>query len=164
MILTLTRDSRDDACTLGTLMASNSVVRTWQTIERPWVTMPGTPAGKKGFSCIPAGSYRLLPHTSEAHPNVWALVNPMLDVYHYDEDVPINKRGLARTVVLIHPANFASELEGCIAPGKSRMKTSGVWAVYQSRDAINEIRNVLGAYVDNSVNIIEAASCQPTSV
>lgn len=164
MILTLTRDYRDDTCTLGTLMASNSVVRSWQSIERPWVAMEGTPAGKKGFSCVPAGNYRLLPHTSEAHPNVWALVNPQLDVYHYDEDVPQAKRGLARTVVLIHPANFASELEGCIAPGKSRAKSSGVWGVFQSRDAINEIRNVLGAYVDNSINIVEAPQCLPSSV
>lgn len=164
MILTLTRDSRDDTCTLGTLMASNSVVRSWQTIERPWVAQLGTPAGRKGFSCIPAGTYRLLPHTSEAHPNVWALVNPALDVYHYDADVPAAKLGLARTTVLIHPANFASELEGCIAPGKSRMKNSGVWGVYQSRDAINEIRNVLGMAIDNSITITEAASCQPASV
>jgi hypothetical protein len=161
VIITLTRDYRDPACTLGVLSAG---ARSWQTIERPWVPMLGTPAGKKGFSCIPVGTYRLLPHTSEAHPNVWALVSPQLDVYHFDADVPASKVGLARTTVLIHPANWASELEGSVAPGKSRTKTRQIWMVISSRDAINELRNTLGSSIDNQIVITETPTCLPASL
>lgn len=63
-------------------------------IERPW---------KKNaheVSCIPEGTYKLAPHHTEHWPDVIELL-----------DVP------GRTGILIHPANLASELRGCIAPG-----------------------------------------------
>jgi hypothetical protein len=59
-------------------------------------------------------------HDTEAHPRTWAFVNPELWVYHWDEDVPPDRRGQARTVCLIHIANYASELRGCCAIGLDR--------------------------------------------
>lgn len=105
------------------------------TLERPWIPLcteieigrfdePANfvlpPCGQKGVSCIPPGIYDLVPHSSEAHPDTFALVNPDLWVYHFDTDVPFLKRGIARTAILIHPANFVEELRGCIAPGMTR--------------------------------------------
>jgi hypothetical protein len=129
--------------------------RKWASIERPWVPIPEAPCGRKGMSCVPPGTYKLEPHSTEQHKSVWALVNPSLWVYHYDHEVPSNRRGIARTVVLIHIANWASELRGCIALGKVRVKDQGTWMVRQSSDAINELRMAMAGQYDNTLTISE---------
>lgn len=121
MKLQLVRDSVSPVgCTLGKLRIVGDVVV--QTIERPWLN------NTKGVSCVPKGVYRLERHSSEAYPKTWALVNRELGVIHY----PDAKLPNARTVVLIHAANKASELRGCIAPGILRAGDS----VVRSRDAM----------------------------
>jgi hypothetical protein len=161
MILTLTRDYRDANLTLGTLAIG---ANKWQTLERPWVPDATSTyaCGDKGVSCVPVGDYRLEPHNSEAHPKVWALVNPKLGVFHWDADVPPGCNG-ARTAVLIHAANWVEELRGCIAVGKSRLKTNGRWMVVRSRDALNEVRNVLGTTYELVLTIAELTACLPSS-
>ena len=146
--LHLNRDYATSYCTLGQL--SDSLTgRTWQTVERPWIPSSFTVAGAKGQSCIGLGEYRITRYSSDAHQNVFALSAPRLDVYVTEGEVPPSKQGAARTRVLIHPANWASELRGCVAPGKERAKgQDGLWMVRQSRDAMNEIRNILSKSVD----------------
>lgn len=142
MDLELVRDFQSGACTLGVLTVMG---RRWHSLERPWVPSDnGGISGKKGVSCVAPGIYKLNRHSSEAFPNVWALTNPMLDVYHWEANVPKDRRGKARTTVLIHPANYVSELRGCIALGKERKKLNGAWCVLRSRDAINELRSIVG--------------------
>lgn len=117
-MLKLFRDSSSAAATTGYFDTQPHRIF---TLERPWVSAePFAPCGQKGVSCIPPGRYLLVPHNTEAHPHTVALVNPDLWVYHLDEDVPAALRGAARTTVLIHPANYVSELRGCIAPGWTR--------------------------------------------
>lgn len=129
MKLILTRDVDDGTCTLGVLSLSD---RRWQTIERPWIADPaGVPGGLQGRSCVPAGLYELVLHDSEAHPQTWALVNAKLGVTHFGPS--------QRTACLIHPANYASELRGCIAPGMARAPR----AVVRSRDAFAELKLAL---------------------
>ena len=154
LTLLLQRDLKTPNETLGYLSLRE---RKWPSIERAWIASPNSPAGRKGVSCVPPGEYRVVPHTTESHPRVWALLNPQLDVYHWDWEVPQDKRGLARTVCLIHVANWASELRGCIAIGKLRTKDSkGTWMVERSRDAVNELRSVIGTSVDLRLIISEA--------
>ena len=160
MNILLTRDYRDPRCTLGTLTVGALKL---QTLERPWVHSDINLCGMKGISCVPAGEYKLTPHNSEAHPKVWALVNPKLGVYHWDADVPMTC-ALARTMVLIHAANWPEELRGCVAVGKARVKSAGQWMVQQSRDALNELRNALSVSYDLALTISEAAGCLPSSV
>jgi len=124
MNLTLYRDLDNGQCTLGTLTL-NGV--TLQSLERAWV--PGPTGGTKGVSCVPAGTYRLVRHDTEAHPRSFALVNEELGVYHYA--VPPGKQG--RTAVLIHVANWPTELRGCIALGMERGENS----IAKSRIAVN---------------------------
>lgn len=131
-MLKLFRDSQSSTATTGFFDTAPHRIF---TLERPWVPNHPAPCGRKGVSCIPPGRYRLVPHNSEAHPHTVALVNPDLWVYHFDEDVPSHQRGLARTVVLIHPANFVSELRGCIAPGWSRQGST----VSESRRAFAQL-------------------------
>ena len=97
------------------------------SLERPWVActrgsasnlLQGIPpCGVKGVSCVPPGRYLLEMHESEDHPGTLALMNPELWVYHQEFFVPKPQRGIARTAVLIHPANWPEQLRGCIAPG-----------------------------------------------
>jgi hypothetical protein len=155
LTLHIARDLRTPHETLGYLSLRE---RKWPSLELPWVPSPLSPAGMKGHSCVPPGEYRLVPHSTEAHPRVWALINPSLDIYHFDWDVPLARRGLARTVCLIHVANWASELEGCIAIGKERLKeANGTWMVSRSRDAINELRSCIGSSVDLRLIIQESS-------
>ena len=159
--LQLNRDYFTSYCTLGYLQ-DPVTGRKWATIERPWVPSSYTPAGVKGASCIPLGEYRVMRYSSDAHPNVYALSAPNLDVYATEADVLPAKREYSRTRCLIHPANWAHELRGCIAPGKDRFKgPTGFWQVRYSRDAINEIRNLLGSALD--VRLTISSGGYPTS-
>jgi hypothetical protein len=141
--LNLTRDYFLPYAILGRITDPQSG-KAWDTIERPWVPSSIYIAGTKGQSCIPLGEYRVTRYSSDAHPGVFAISNPALGVYVQESQVPSAQRGIARTNVLIHPANWASELRGCIAPGKKRSQgPDGYWMVQQSRDAFNELKNVV---------------------
>lgn len=64
------------------------------TIERPW-------ANNEPFvSCIPQGEYKVVRRHSEKYGAHWHVL-----------DVP------NRSLILIHVANYASELQGCIGIG-----------------------------------------------
>jgi len=141
ILIELVRDIQNDECTLGRLIING---KTFFTMERPWVASSHANGGKKGISCIPFGEYKIGNHNSEMHPNTFYVTNPMLDVYYMPWEVPKEKKYYARTAVLIHSANYAHELRGCIAPGKQRVKDNrGRWMVTHSRDAMNEVRNQL---------------------
>ena len=129
MNLVLERDTDDGTCSMGLLFLDE---QRWYTIERPWIPDPsGAVGGQPGRSCVPLGVYQLVIHDSEAHPETWALVNPELGVTHFGPS--------QRSAVLIHPANHAYELRGCIAPGKQRLHQS----VFQSRAAMRELQAAL---------------------
>lgn len=133
MILTILRTYNGPDCTLGVLTVDGL---TLQTIERPWVD--GPLGGAEGISCVPKGIYQLVKHDSEAHPQTWALVNHLLGVGHWPGESN-------RSVILIHPANYASELRGCIAPGMSTglNQALGVRMVMESRKAFELLKNAL---------------------
>jgi hypothetical protein len=103
---------------------------------------------------VPPGEYRLVPHTGDHQKDVWALVNTEFGIYHWPWEVPRGKEAVSRATILIHPANWAAELRGCIAPGLHRAKQqNGRWFVSRSRDAINEMRTLIGKRVDLSLTI-----------
>lgn len=107
------------------------------TLERPWVPEPASVCGKKGVSCVPCGEYQLERHITESW-DTFALVNPDLRVFHYECGDPY-----ARTAVLIHPANYVSELRGCIAPGLVSSVRNRWPFVGSSRDAFALLRNYI---------------------
>lgn len=151
MKLTLIRDFNADTCTLGKLhVSAPGQDFECHTIERPWIPMPGSRGGLSGKSCVPRGIYKLECHNSEAHPNTWALVNPELDVIHYED----RDRPSARCLVLIHAANYARELRGCIAPGMGRFTDgAGVRMVTSSRLAMLEIKRLVPWNNDHTLEI-----------
>lgn len=142
MNLILTRDTTQPdhlRCTLGVLRINGS---SWQTMERPWLPTDQGPSGIKGASCISVGTYQLIPRETEAKGKHWLLYNPELGVYRSPDEVPTNAYG--RSLILIHAANWAHELMGCIAPGRERvLDAKGEWMVTQSQPAMSDLRSLL---------------------
>lgn len=144
MILVLTRDNPTGPdCTLGLLSLGD---HQWQTLERPWIPVEGSRGGACGISSVPLGSYRLERHNTSKHPHTWAIVNPELGVVH--DPAP----GM-RSDILIHPANFVSQLEGCIAVGKGR-RFIGQWQITQSRIAFEELTSMLPWTDEHTLEIV----------
>lgn len=127
-------------CTLGLLLIPEASL-TLCTIELPWLPSPTCKGGTKGKSCVPVGRYQLVRHDSPKHPRTWALVNHDLDVVHYEGDD--GDPDPDRATCLLHAANYARELLGCIGPGLSHamngteyMVTNSVRAMLKLRDAV----------------------------
>lgn len=116
------------------------------TVEREWLD------NKPGISCVPAGEYKLVPHSSRKYPETWALVNHDLGVYHWHDSKAI------RYGILLHKANYASELEGCIAIGKylgvvqDERKTLH-WSVTSSGHAMAYVLALLAADSEHTLTI-----------
>jgi hypothetical protein len=111
MALKLTRFAFFEDRTLGRLEYDGFA---WWSIERPWL------ANKLSESCVPEGEYRLERHDSPRFgPRMWEL-----------QEVP------GRTYILFHAANFADQLEGCIALGSRT--TPDLLSITESKKAVGE--------------------------
>jgi hypothetical protein len=71
---------------------------------------------KIGSSCIPVGSYKLLPYDSPAHGVTVVFHNPLLNIFGTQSLIPRGTKG--RSLCEIHNANWPFQLKGCIAVGK----------------------------------------------
>lgn len=72
------------------------------TLELPWRE------NQQDISCIPKGRYSVVPRWSQKYKDHLHIL-----------DVP------GREWILIHEANFVSQLRGCIAVGRGRMDING---------------------------------------
>lgn len=103
------------------------------TLECSWVKNPNHPGGILGVSCIPDGEYDILPYNSPSKPHTFQLVNVSLGVYaKRPADQP-----WGRDRILIHVANYVTELEGCIAVGEAH----NVATIKDSTKALNKLRD-----------------------
>lgn len=117
----------------GILLLPNG--KQFHTIERPWIPDASFYGGKPFDSCIPDGLYQLDPFTRPNGRQVIMLSNPDLGVDRYEYDRPSQ----ARYLVLIHAANYAHEVNGCIAPGYDFSDAGQLPMVTNSRHAMREI-------------------------
>lgn len=117
-------------CTVGKFYVDGVVL--FNTIEPPWKN------NEPVISCVPAGVYELNPCKSPRFGDTYCLENT-------DLGVSLN-RNTKRTHILLHKANMASELLGCIAPvsyfGVLTGKTE--WCGMSSAKAYDKLMNVLG--------------------
>ena len=141
--LTLNREPSTDTETMGLLTFDGVSL---SAIERPWI--PTDPGGKPFESCVPAGRYKLIPHTRANGDKVVAMINPGLAVYHYQSDRP---HRVGRYLNLLHSFNWADESNGCIGPGFGRAVTERGPMVTSSRKAMKLLMNWLG---DDEAEII----------
>jgi hypothetical protein len=145
MNLTLTRHAYLPDVTLGKLRAGELELA---TLEEPWVANPHGPGGARHIdgreSCVPDGKYDLVAHSGAKFKNVWCLVNHVLGVFHWpDEIMPIAKWG--RACVLIHTGNTTDDIIGCILIGMMHSVLDGKPAVLRSGDAMTLLRAALVA-------------------
>ena len=104
-------------------------------IEQPWRD------NKPFASCIPAGLYALLPWSTEKYPDVWAFYGGEVGLY--------KSQGGARYACLIHVANYASQVSGCLGLGMSAGTTKGGKnAVWNSKTALNKLRDLIHGYTE----------------
>lgn len=87
-------------------------------------------------SCIPEGTYKLVPHRSPKYGSCYAFEAPSLGV---TVDGPSQ-----RTHCLIHPANTPTQLAGCLAVGERFGIVKSEWAVMSSESAFQRLRGLLG--------------------
>lgn len=151
MIITLLRDVQSSVLTYGVMTVDHLTV---QTIERPWLPDNAHKGGQNGLSCVPVGTYQLMLHDSEMHPQTWALVNHDLGIYHWPNEIPTTG---GRSTILIHPANFVHELLGCIAPGMTRGFAGGLAMVAQSRVAFAQLKAIVPWTTGHTLTIGVAA-------
>ena len=149
VIIKLQRYSYGEYETEGQLIIGS---RVFATIEQPWTPNPnGFKGGKPFESCIPDGMYRLVrftrPTKEGSAAKAWMIFNPDLGVYRFPED---HDYFSGRDLCLIHQANWASQIQGCIAPGLERRpmidpKTGKMaQAVGASGTAMQDMRDLLG--------------------
>lgn len=93
--------------TLGEIWLDDQLI--CYTIEQPWNhNLPYQ-------SCVPAGAYELKPWSSTKHPNSYVLINEDLNVFEHENP----HDPTSRFACLIHVANWAHNVQGCIGPGLS---------------------------------------------
>jgi hypothetical protein len=92
------------------------------TVEQKWEYDPVKwPAGKPNESCIPAGTYDIVSRYSpKKKRDMYYLVNESLGIYLYDGPKPTD-----RGSCMFHKAGRASEVEGCVGLGVSRVDKGG---------------------------------------
>jgi len=134
----LVRNAYHHTCTLGMLEVEDKY---FYTMERPWVKHD-IPGGTPFKSCIPDGTYDVVPFTRSSGDEVVALVNEDLGVYLRADDRP---NGEGRYEILLHSANWADQLAGCIAPGLHyKIDNLGRHMVTNSRAAMSDLMSVVG--------------------
>lgn len=126
-------------CTVGKLYVDGVVL--FNTMEKPWKN------NEPMISCIPAGVYELNPCVSPKFGKTYCLENTDLGVSHHSNT--------KRTHILIHKANMASELHGCIAPVSSFGVLNGEteWCGMSSAVAYNKLMGILNGE-PHSIEII----------
>ena len=114
-------------------------VATFEGIERPWKN------NEDDTSCIPDGDYQLVPHKGK-YGRVWAFVGET--VSHYEEP------GKARFACLIHNANWADQLEGCLAIGRGvNPNTPRGRMVLNSLQAVTALRKIMPPTAPHTASI-----------
>lgn len=116
-MLTLYRYNLTTLLTQGILLFNNDYLS--DTLELPWKN------NVDFVSCIPEGLYKLVWNEKD---HKW----PCYEVH----GVP------KREGILMHPANYLKQLEGCIAPG-----TKYAEAIWNSGKALTKIHEIVGSEV-----------------
>jgi hypothetical protein len=111
-------------CIISNLLLHGEVI--CKTIEKPWKNnIPYE-------SCIPTGEYELIPYDSPKHGKTYAFVN-------HELGVGANKGDSDRFACLLHVANWAHQLERCVAPSLDATDNM----VQRSKDAMNYLLPII---------------------
>jgi hypothetical protein len=123
-MIVLSRFKSTSDGTFGKLTVDGKV---FYSVERPWLN------NKPEISCVPSGQYLLVPHSSRKYGQVLALVNEEIGVTHFQESYS------KRFACLIHVANYARDVIGCIGLGERHIENM----VTSSRKAIADFYSMV---------------------
>ena len=155
MLLKLFRTAYLPSCTLGELFAGPLHL---YTIERPWIPNPKGAGGLPRESCVPDGSYNLLPHDSVRFPGTYALLSHPLGVYQ--DSLPAGQLW-GRTAILIHKGNVVTDVIGCIAIGAKNGFVNNQFCVLESGKALESLQSLLGRTEMHQLIIQPTIGTQP---
>ena len=120
-VVTLVRKHEEDGGTWGRLVCKEYGIEL-HTLEQNWED------NKRSVSCIPAGTYNVRATQSARFGRKMYLVEGVAE----------------RDGIRIHPANFPSELQGCIALGTSIGRTAAKGKMLlNSRVAVGRLEKLL---------------------
>lgn len=135
--LVLNRLRHGEKSTLGQIFTAKGFWLSWM-LER------GPGPNRRGIDRIPAGEYRLERRFKDAAGN-WEMGWAKRLDQAVVEIVGVPNRSL----ILSHPANKWSQLEGCLAPGmRYTREDDGEFAVRSSRDAFAKVNPYMLAAAD----------------
>ena len=111
------------------------------TLEPCWFN------NRRNISCIPEGRYNVVPYNSPKFGRTYAVVGRGVSLQ--------DSADAERFGILFHKANWAHQLEGCIAPGSKLSVIEGGWAVGRSGDALELLLEVLDEhmYVNGEITL-----------
>lgn len=117
----INRTQSSDLGTFGELRIDDPTVgeSVCYTCEPPW-------RANGPDSCIPIGTYTVIPHNSPAHPNTWE-ISGVSD----------------RTAILLHNGNTEQDSLGCVLVGDSLGTVNGLPAVLDSNKTLESLRSLL---------------------
>ena len=136
--------------------------RTYFSIEQPWRN------NLQGHSCVPEGLYELVWYVSPRHGGTYCLRNPGLRIMGSDALTPQQLSDGYRSFCEIHSANWAGQLEGCIAVGLDGQPmlnpASGKVepAIERSREAVAALLHELGEDMNGHTLSIVSKTGVPT--
>ena len=110
------------------------------TIEQEWREDLNREGGESNNSCVPAGKYKLIPHTRPDGRAVVALVNEDLGVYYLEEHLPAEG---GRFLILCHIANWSKNVVGCIGPGVGKADSAQGPMVTSSKKAMKKLMDYI---------------------
>lgn len=131
-MIRIQRISYEENATYGVLLSE--LGEHYHTIELPWKN------NERNISCIPEGVYKYRIRSPKE--------SGKFTYYH------IHMLGVPnRSWILIHAANYVSELQGCIAPGVDRIDINNdkILDVTSSRYSVDEIVN--SSYSEGNIQI-----------
>lgn len=132
-------------CMSGVLVIKDEM---FFTVERPWIPHPTSPGGMPLKSCIPNGKYRIEKFVRPNNDVVPVLINEALGVYARAED---RANDTERFACLMHAANFAHNVKGCIGPGVGAQFKNNSYSTTYSKKAMARIKH----YLNNGLTHIE---------
>ena len=116
----LTRLEDNGKQTIGFLKVYKDgiVIETMFTLELPWKN------NEVGKSCIDTGMYKVEKYSSPKYPKAYKILNV-----------------IGRSHILIHPANYYTQLRGCVALGKGviDINKDNIKDVTNSGDALKRL-------------------------
>jgi len=123
---------------VGTFSKIQIGVRSFATVEQPW-------RDNKPFeSCVPNGTYDLVPFSSKKFGEVFALVGDTVSKYKSEK---------ARYACLIHQANWSRDVQGCIGIGQNITYINGLLAVNNSKFSLQELFRLMAEADDYTLTI-----------